>query len=452
MRGWHGGASAGLAATARPATFLWLAHATVAQCRIVALSHYRTTTTATMDPQTDLPDLVEDLEVNIDELTTALEPLLATPLHATASSLPLLDKAEFYCMSAYAVEAILFSVLKASGVDAAQHDVFNEIARLKQYNSKIKHIKDRAITGSAEGRARLDVGAAQRFIKHGLSGNDKYDLERQERMAREKARAHLKAQNINKKFDSEGNPIGPNDATPSKRAVDDVDAREDNSDSHVLDGLAEAEPAAKKARVEAADAMDIDSASASASSSQASAKKQKKKAKKEKTKKKETRASKTKINNEANKAEDKATQSAESTYTDADTHEDEMSQPPIAAADSQQEPVPDTDTPQPKKRGRPPKRENRTTKTKQEADTISLATDAQATPSRAEDRVTRTRNKRLSTQNSQEEEVVVPTPDRAPKTRSETFSALLDGSLDDKQKKGAGGGRGNKKGGRGRAK
>jgi exosome complex protein LRP1 len=450
MRGWHGGASAGLAATApaRPATFLWLA--TVAQCRIVALSHYRTTTTATMDPQTDLPDLVEDLEVNIDELTTALEPLLATPLHTTASSLPLLDKAEFYCMSAYAVEAILFSVLKASGVDAAQHDVFNEIARLKQYNSKIKHIKDRAITGSAEGRARLDVGAAQRFIKHGLSGNDKYDLERQERMAREKARAHLKAQNINKKFDSEGNPIGPNDATPSKRAVDDVDDREDYSDNHVLDGLAEAEPAAKKARVEAADVMDIDSASAS--SSQTSAKKQKKKAKKEKTKKKETRANKTKINNEANKAEDKATQSAESTYTDADTHEDEMSQPSIAAADSQQEPVPDTDTPQPKKRGRPPKRENRTTKTKQEADTISLATDAQATPSRAEDRVTRTRNKRLSTQNSQEEEVVVPTPDRAPKTRSETFSALLDGSLDDKQKRGTGGGRGNKKGGRGRAK
>jgi exosome complex protein LRP1 len=101
--------------------------------------------------------------------------------------------------------------------------------------------------------------------------------------------------------------------------------------------------------------------------------------------------------------------------------------------------VPDTDTPQPKKRGRPPKRDNRTR-------------DAQATPSRAEDRVTRTRNKRLSTQNSQEEEVVVPTPDRAPKTRSETFSALLDGSLDDKPKRGTGGGRGNKKGGRGRAK
>ena len=29
-----------------------------------------------MDPQTDLPDLVEDLEVNIDELPSTLTPLL----------------------------------------------------------------------------------------------------------------------------------------------------------------------------------------------------------------------------------------------------------------------------------------------------------------------------------------------------------------------------------------
>jgi len=327
----------------------------------------RLTSITTMDPQTDLPDLVEDLEVNIDELTAALDPLLAAPLHTTASSLPLLDKAEFYCMSAYAIEAILFSVLKASGVNATQHHVFKEIARLKQYNSKIKHIKDRGVMGSAEGRARLDLGAAQRFIKHGLAGNDRYDLERQERMAKEKARAHLKAQNINKKFDSDGNALESTDATSSKRAVDELNAQEDYSDSHVLQGSDEAEPAPKKARVD-------------------------------------------------------------------------------AAAESQQEPAPDTGTPQPKKRRRPAKRDNKTTKTRQDLDTVSLAT-----PSRAEERVTRTRNKRLSTQNSQEDEPVVPTPDRAPKTRSETFSALLDGSLNQNKKKGIGG-KGNRKGGKGKAK
>ncbi|RYN22515.1 hypothetical protein AA0112_g9824 [Alternaria arborescens] len=391
-----------------------------------------------MDPQTDLPDLVEDLEVNIDELTTALEPLLATPLHTTASSLPLLDKAEFYCMSAYAVEAILFSVLKASGVNAMEHDVFKEIARLKQYNSKIKDIKDRGIMGSAEGRARLDVGAAQRFIKHGLAGNDKYDLERQERIAKEKARAHLKAQKINKKFDDEGKEMESKDATPKKRAVDEVDDQQEYSDDEVMEGLEETEPATKKARVTSADGTEIDSEATS--SSQTTSKKQKK----------ETKAKKSKTK----KAGKKATQSTESTEADADNKEDDSK--------SQAEPSPEIDTPQPKKRGRPPKKDKKAAapkaNNKQDSDTIDVVatptqdTDVEATPSRAEERVTRRRNTRLSTQNLQDEESVVPTPDDAPKTRSETFTALLDGSLSEKQKKGKTGGRGGKRGGKGRGK
>ncbi|CAN9396459.1 unnamed protein product [Alternaria alternata] len=390
-----------------------------------------------MDPQTDLPDLVEDLEVNIDELTTALEPLLATPLHTTASSLPLLDKAEFYCMSAYAVEAILFSVLKASGVNAMEHDVFKEIARLKQYNSKIKDIKDRGIMGSAEGRARLDVGAAQRFIKHGLAGNDKYDLERQERIAKEKARAHLKAQKINKKFDDEGKEMESKDATPKKRAVDEVDDQQEYSDDEVMEGLEEAEPATKKARVTSADGTEIDSEATS--SSQTTSKKQKK----------ETKAKKSKTKKEAKKAEKKATQRRGGEHRKDDSK-------------SQAEPSPEIDTPQPKKRGRPPKKDKKAAppkaNNKQDLDTIDVVatptqdTDVEATPSRAEERVTRRRNTRLSTQNLQDEESVVPTPDDAPKTRSETFTALLDGSLSEKQKKGKTGGRGGKRGGKGRGK
>ncbi|KAG9187898.1 hypothetical protein G6011_05769 [Alternaria panax] len=396
-----------------------------------------------MDPQTDLPDLVEDLEVNIDELTTALEPLLATPLHTTASSLPLLDKAEFYCMSAYALEAILFSVLKASGVNAMEHDVFKEIARLKQYNSKIKDIKDRGITGSAQGRARLDVGAAQRFIKHGLAGNDRYDLERQERAAREKARAHLKAQRINKKFDHDGNEMEPEDATPKKRHVDQVDGQQADADNEALQGSDDAEPATKRARVAAADGTEIESEATS--SSQTTSKKQK-----------ETQAKKAKARKEA-KAEKKAAQSAGSSDADTDGNDIDKPSSPIAADELQPGPEPEIDAAQPRNRGRPLKKDKKAPKAKQDSDTIDVATptrdtDAEAAPSRAEERVTRRRNKRLSTQNSQHEESVVPTPDRAPKTRSETFHALLDGSLGEKQKKAKTGARGGKRGAKARGK
>ncbi|KAA8614989.1 exosome-associated family protein [Pyrenophora tritici-repentis] len=342
-----------------------------------------------MDPQIDLPELVEDLEVNIDELTATLEPLLSKPLHTTASSLPLLDKAKLYTLSAYAIESILFSVLKASGVDVTEHPIFKEIARLKGYNSKIREAEER--DKNKENRARLDVAAAGRFIKHGLAGNDKYDLERRERMAKEKARAHLKAQKmVNKKFDDDGKEVQSEDATPKKRGVDEVDGHGEDSDQ-VLGGLEEAEPAAKKARVDATEPMDIDSEAQSAESTDASA--------------------------------------------------DDTPEVSTSAAEPKPEAEPDVNTTQPRKRGRPPKKDKAQRATVDDAE-------AEATPSKAEARVTRNRNKRLSTQNGQEEEIVVPTPDQAPKTRSETFNALLDGSLGEKNKSKKGG----KKGTRGKGK
>jgi exosome complex protein LRP1 len=141
-----------------------------------------------MDPQTDLPDLVEDLEVNIDELSTILSPLLNAQLSTTASSLPLLDKAKLYVLAAYSIESLLYSSLQASGVNAKEHAIFRELARLKGYFAKIKDVEERPV---AAPKAKLDVGAAARFIKHGLAGNEKYDLERAERLAKERARAQL---------------------------------------------------------------------------------------------------------------------------------------------------------------------------------------------------------------------------------------------------------------------
>ncbi|KAL5114928.1 hypothetical protein ACEQ8H_007175 [Pleosporales sp. CAS-2024a] len=216
-----------------------------------------------MDPQTDLPDLVEDLEVNIDELTTALAPLLKTQLSTTATSLPLLDKAKLYVLAAYSIESLLYSTLQASGVNAKEHAIFKELGRLKGYFGKIKAIEERPV--AQQPKQKLDVGAAARFIKHGLAGNDKYDLERAERMAKERARAQLKAQQINKKFDDEGNER-LQQATPKKRDFEDLVAQ-DAEDEALLEGLEDSEsltaatPATKKHKTsDTSDAVDIDSA------------------------------------------------------------------------------------------------------------------------------------------------------------------------------------------------
>lgn len=147
---------------------------------------------------TDLFAQVEDLEANIDELEDALHPLLSTPLHTTASSLPLLDRAKLHVLTAYAIESLLFSSLQASGIDAKEHAIFAELGRLKGY---FKKIKDAEL--GPEPKTRIDKDAAARFIKHGLAGNEKYDAERKERMERERAGARAKAERMHIKFDED---------------------------------------------------------------------------------------------------------------------------------------------------------------------------------------------------------------------------------------------------------
>lgn len=340
-----------------------------------------------MEPQTDLPDLVEDLEVNIDELSDALQPLLSTPLHNTASSLPLLDKAKLYVLAAYAIESLLFSTLQASEVNAKEHAIFTELGRLKGYFAKVKEVEERG----QQPKQRLDVGAAQRFIKHGLAGNDRYDLERAERIAKEKARAALKARQINKKFDEAGEEK-TEVLTPKKRVVGEVVTEEE--DDEVLGGLEEnavdtpAQPATKKPRVSAADLMDLDSALSPPSQSPAPSKKDKKK-----------------------RGKKKAKSSAET--TDAEDHED-ADEDPSNAPDGAE-----ASAPAPKKG-----RKKKASKKSRPSAENSSAEDTQPVPTPEE----HTR------------------PRRTLKTRSETSGAPLDGAATEKPKSGRGRGRGRGRG------
>jgi exosome complex protein LRP1 len=356
-----------------------------------------------MDPQTDLPDLVEDLEVNIDELTSALTPLLNTPLSTPASSLPLLDKAKLYVLAAYSIESLLYSTLQASGVNAKEHAIFKELGRLKGYFGKIKSVEERS-QAAAVPKSRLDVGAANRFIKHGLAGNERYDLERAERVAKERARAHLKAQQINKKFDDDG-VAAPKATTPKKRDVDEMEVEESlDHGEEVLQGLEEPaveQPATKRQRVSvAAEPMDVDSAPSPAPSQSHSEGKKKSKKHGKKTK---TKVSEAHVEEEAEPEE----------------HSEE-----VAPEDSQPEP---TSTTKPSKKKRDKKKA-------EAADVDIEPADADPSPP-----TKKTRSKKSTTASEPSEEAQeAAVPVRAPKTRSETFNALLDGALPEKPKRGRG--------------
>ncbi|KAI7652684.1 hypothetical protein KC318_g14757 [Hortaea werneckii] len=140
----------------------------------------------------DLESLVEDFGGSLDDLEAALEPLLKTAISASTSKLPLLDKAKLYVLATYAIESILFSALRLNGVDAKSHPVFQDLNRVKEYFEKIKA----AETTGTKRSTQVDKDAAGRFIKHGLAGNEKFDRERAERQAREKAGAKRKLEEL----------------------------------------------------------------------------------------------------------------------------------------------------------------------------------------------------------------------------------------------------------------
>ncbi|OJK00704.1 hypothetical protein ASPACDRAFT_42195 [Aspergillus aculeatus ATCC 16872] len=171
----------------------------------------------------DLLPLLEQLDDNIDDLEEILQPVLDGSVVKTSSNLPVLDKAKFHVLVTYTLESLIFSWLRLHGVNAKEHPVFRELTRVKQYFEKIKELE----TGPEQRTLKLDKEAASRFIKHGLAGNDKIDLERKEREAKERARAQLKASLLAKKDSSTSDP-------PTKNVTDDSeyesDAESDDAD------------------------------------------------------------------------------------------------------------------------------------------------------------------------------------------------------------------------------
>lgn len=140
----------------------------------------------------DIQSIVDELDGNIYSLEEALAPILKSALSASASKLPLLDKAKLYVLATYAIESMLFSALRLNGVDAKTHPIFQELSRVKEYFAKIKAAEN----AGAKRTTTVDKDAAARFIKHGLAGNEKYDFERAGKVAKEKTSAKRKSEEI----------------------------------------------------------------------------------------------------------------------------------------------------------------------------------------------------------------------------------------------------------------
>ncbi|KAF2861514.1 hypothetical protein K470DRAFT_256887 [Piedraia hortae CBS 480.64] len=117
-----------------------------------------------MNTTAQMRECADDLRDKIDALEAAFAPILKAGISGSASKLPLMDQAQLYTLTTYAIESLLFSAIRLDGSeDAKKHPVFQELNRVKGYFAKIK-----AAQTTAEGkRSRVDVEAVDRMIKHG---------------------------------------------------------------------------------------------------------------------------------------------------------------------------------------------------------------------------------------------------------------------------------------------
>ncbi|KAJ5469533.1 hypothetical protein N7539_009151 [Penicillium diatomitis] len=168
----------------------------------------------------DLLPLLEQLDDGVDDLEDALQPLLGSSLNKMSKNMPILDKAKIHVLTTYAIETLIFNYLRLRGVDAKQHPVWREITRVRQYFDKMKELE----TEPEQRTMVLDKAAAGRFIKHGLAGNNKIDLERAEKEAKERARAQVKAALLAKKAAASRNEEHVSSATSlTAQTGDDAD-------------------------------------------------------------------------------------------------------------------------------------------------------------------------------------------------------------------------------------
>ncbi|MCJ1337663.1 hypothetical protein MMC09_002946 [Bachmanniomyces sp. S44760] len=119
---------------------------------------------------TNLSELLEQLDDNIDDLEQALSPLIEGNMLDKAQKLPLLDRAKLYILMTYAMESLLFSYLRLNGINAREHLVFRELTRVKQYFEKTKRLE---FGNQSQATLSLDKAATGRIVKHALARNSK---------------------------------------------------------------------------------------------------------------------------------------------------------------------------------------------------------------------------------------------------------------------------------------
>ncbi|XP_077138663.1 nuclear nucleic acid-binding protein C1D [Ranitomeya variabilis] len=118
--------------------------------------------TTTEDYPMEIHEYLVAFNDSVSTVDEMLNKMMSVPRSELLQKIDPLEQAKLDLVSAYTLNSLFWVYLTTQGVNPKEHAVKDELERIRSYMNRVKEITDR------KKAARLDKGAAQRFIKHAL--------------------------------------------------------------------------------------------------------------------------------------------------------------------------------------------------------------------------------------------------------------------------------------------
>uniref|UniRef100_A0A3Q3W0L2 Nuclear nucleic acid-binding protein C1D n=1 Tax=Mola mola TaxID=94237 RepID=A0A3Q3W0L2_MOLML len=110
----------------------------------------------------EIDEQLTGFDSSVAAVKTMLEKLMSMPRNELLQTLEPLDQAKLDLMSAYVLNSLFWMYLITQGVNPREHAIKQELERIRTCMNKVKEITDK------KKAARLDKGAAARFVRNAL--------------------------------------------------------------------------------------------------------------------------------------------------------------------------------------------------------------------------------------------------------------------------------------------
>ncbi|XP_070697228.1 LOW QUALITY PROTEIN: nuclear nucleic acid-binding protein C1D [Pempheris klunzingeri] len=123
----------------------------------------------TEDYPHEIDEQLTGFDSSVSSVKAMIEKLMSMSRNDLLQKLDPLDQAKLDLMSAYTLNSLFWMYLLTQGVNPREHGIKQELERIRTYMNRVKDITDK------KKAARLNKGAAARFVRNALYDPDEKD-------------------------------------------------------------------------------------------------------------------------------------------------------------------------------------------------------------------------------------------------------------------------------------